>query len=102
MIVSMSIPFLISNTSPIGARSPHNNQEAAPLHSTARTIRRLDIGGGRTDFLPILGGPRPFTTSHGRRHHRLLDTISRRNLGNGNNLERCDKRLRLMPQSRVS
>ena len=95
-------PILDINTSPIGARSPHNNQETTLLHSTARTTRRFDIGGGRTDFLLILGGPPPFTASHGGHRHRLLGTISRRNLGNDNDLEGCDGRLRLMPQSRVS
>jgi hypothetical protein len=48
----------------------------------ARTTRLLDTGEGRTDMLPIGGGPILFSSNHGRRlHHHLLDKISRRNLG---------------------
>ena len=101
MTVSTPIPFSISNTSPIGAQLPHNSQEAVPLRSTARTTRPLDTGGGRMDTIPILGGPLPFSTSHGRhRHHLLLDLIfqSRRDLGKADDLGRCGGRLRLLIQ----
>ena len=71
----------------MGALPPHKGQEAVPLHSTARITRRLDTGGGRTDTLPILGGPLHFSSSHDRsRHHLLLDKISRRNIGKEDDL----------------
>ena len=53
-----------------------------PLHPMARTTRRLAIGGGRTEPLPILGGLPPFSTSHGHHRHPLpLDKVFRLGLG---------------------
>ena len=48
----------------------------------ARTTRPLGTGEGRTDTLPILGGPIRFSSSHGRRRPaRRRHNIFRRNLG---------------------
>src|ERR1043166_4307170 len=57
MTVNTPIPFSRSNILPIGAPSPRNDQEAVPVpvHSMAHTTRHLDIGGLRTDTIPILG-----------------------------------------------
>lgn len=82
MTVNTPILFSTSNTSPIGALSPHNKQEALPVHSTAHTTRRLDIGGRRMDTIPISEGPIPISSSHGhRRHHFLLNIVPRHDLG---------------------
>ena len=96
MKVSTTIRSSISNTSSIGARSPHNIQEAVPLPSTARITRLMPTGGGRTDTIPILGGPFPFSSSHGRRrHHLLVHKISRRNSGKESDHRRRNVRLPL-------
>ena len=109
MTVSTPIPFLISSTSPIGVRLPHERQEAVPVHSTVHTIRRLGTGGGRMDTIPIGGGLLLFSANRGHhRHHQFLDRVSRRDLEADDDLdsllvprERCATCRLLCTPSRV-
>src|ERR1051325_6098708 len=98
MTVNTLIPFSRSNISPIGAPSPRNDQEAVPVpvHSMAHITRHLDIGGLRTDTIPILGDLLLSSASHGHHRHHHQDILSRRNSERGDDPN--DVRLRPLIQ----